>query len=98
MVPTQGIETAVTRRYPGGQDPNGKPDSTWIPQECLSLEQAIAAYTREATFALFLEKDLGTIEKGKRADLVALDDAGNVRFSMVGGKIAFNDFSKLLPK
>jgi N-acetylglucosamine-6-phosphate deacetylase len=47
---------------------------------------------------LGIEKTHGSIEVGKRADLVALDDAGNVRFSMVGGKIAFNDFSKLLPK
>ncbi len=42
---------------------------------------------------LGIEKTRGTIEIGKRADLVALDDAGNVRFSMVGGKIAFNDFA-----
>ncbi len=41
---------------------------------------------------LGIEKTHGTIEVGKRADLVALDDAGNVRFSMVGGKVAFNNF------
>jgi N-acetylglucosamine-6-phosphate deacetylase len=42
---------------------------------------------------LGIEKTHGAIEVGKRADLVALDDAGNVRFSMVGGKVAFNNFN-----
>jgi N-acetylglucosamine-6-phosphate deacetylase len=37
-------------------------------------------------------KTHGAIKIGARADLVALDAAGNVRFSMVGGKVAFNDF------
>jgi N-acetylglucosamine-6-phosphate deacetylase len=39
---------------------------------------------------LGLEKSRGTIEVGKRADLVALDEQGNVAFSMVGGKICQN--------
>jgi predicted amidohydrolase YtcJ len=73
LVPLQGIETAVTRRYNGGLDPEGKPDAAWIPQECLSLEQAIAAYTLGAAHALFLERERGSVETGKRADLVVLE-------------------------
>jgi N-acetylglucosamine-6-phosphate deacetylase len=41
---------------------------------------------------LGIEKTHGSIEVGKRADLIALDDAGNVKFSMVGGRVAFNNF------
>ncbi len=36
---------------------------------------------------LGIYKHRGSIEAGKRADLVALDDAGNVKFVMVGGQI-----------
>ena len=42
---------------------------------------------------LGIEKTHGTIEVGKQADLVALDDAGNVKFTMVGGRIVVNDFA-----
>jgi len=40
---------------------------------------------------LGVEKTYGSIEVGKRADLVALDNDGNVKFVMIGGKIAVND-------
>ena len=40
---------------------------------------------------LGLEKTHGTIEIGKRADLVALDKDGNVRLTIISGRIAFND-------
>ena len=40
---------------------------------------------------LGLEKTHGAIEIGKRADLVALDKDGNVRLTIIGGRIAFNN-------
>jgi N-acetylglucosamine-6-phosphate deacetylase len=40
---------------------------------------------------LGLEKTLGSIEKGKRADLVALDAEGNARLTIVGGRIAYKN-------
>jgi N-acetylglucosamine-6-phosphate deacetylase len=33
----------------------------------------------------------GAIEEGKRADLVALDEEGNVRLTLVGGRVAFDE-------
>ena len=39
---------------------------------------------------LKVDKDYGSIEEGKRADLVALDEAGNVRLTLIGGVLAFD--------
>jgi N-acetylglucosamine-6-phosphate deacetylase len=38
---------------------------------------------------LGIEAECGSIEEGKRADLVAVDDAGNVRFTMIGGEFVW---------
>ena len=43
----------------------------WHPEEALSRHDALALFTRSAAFARFAEKDLGTLEVGKRADLTA---------------------------
>ncbi len=52
------------------------------------VEVARMAATNPARL-LGIEGDSGSIEEGKRADLVALDGAGNVQLTMVGGRIAF---------
>ena len=39
----------------------------------MSLEQAIRAYTLDAAYQLRLEQDIGSIEAGKKADIVVLD-------------------------
>jgi len=38
---------------------------------------------------LRVDGDCGSIEAGKRADLIALDDAGDVRLTIIGGRVAF---------
>lgn len=73
IAPLDGIETAVTRRYVGGHDPAGKPDSTWQPEERISLAEAIYGYTAAGAYAAYDEARRGTIEPGKLADLVVLD-------------------------
>ena len=66
--PLLGIETAVTRLDPGGL--TTKP---LTPEERIALADAIAAYTIGSAYAAFLDAETGSVEVGKRADLVVLD-------------------------
>ena len=67
--PLFGIYAAVTRRTVDGKNPNG-----WIPEEKISVEDAIKCYTLNAAYASFEEKIKGSIEIGKLADFVVLSD------------------------
>jgi predicted amidohydrolase YtcJ len=67
-----GIETAVTHRYPGGRDPAGREDQVWNPEQRLSLDRALAAYTANGAALLGESARRGSIEAGKDADLVVL--------------------------
>jgi len=64
----QGIYHAVTRK-----DLSGFPENGWYPGERLTVEQAVAAFTREAAYASCEENIKGTVSAGKLADLVVLD-------------------------
>lgn len=66
--PLLGIETAVTRIEPDTDD-----WPVFLPDERIDLAAAIAGYTINAAYLNFLDKDTGTIEPGKYADLVVLD-------------------------
>ena len=66
--PLAAIETAVLR-----QDPTGRRQGILNPSERMPLETMIAAYTREAAWLMHQEDTVGTLEVGKRADLVVLD-------------------------
>jgi len=63
--PRLGLYAAVTRELPAGGPRGG-----WFPEEKISLEDAIDLYTRGSAWAEFAEKDKGTLEPGKLADLV----------------------------
>jgi predicted amidohydrolase YtcJ len=65
--PFYGIYAAVTR-----QDPLGKPDGGWYPEQRMTLQEALRGYTIEAAYAEFEEKNKGSIEAGKLADLVVI--------------------------
>ncbi|MGH9904140.1 MAG: amidohydrolase family protein, partial [Pyrinomonadaceae bacterium] len=53
------------------------------------VEVARMASTNPAR-VLGIDRDCGSIESGKRADLVALDDVGNARLTIVGGQVVFD--------
>lgn len=64
----QGIYHAVTRK-----DLSGFPANGWYPEEKLTIEEAVAGFTRDAAFASCEEHLKGTLTEGKLADLVVLD-------------------------
>ena len=65
--PIRGIHAAVTR-----QDDDGHPDEGWRPEERVSRQTALHAYTQGAAYAGFREDSLGSITPGKWADFVVL--------------------------
>lgn len=67
--PFYGIYAAVTR-----QDPQGKPDGGWYPEQRMTVEEALRGYTIEAAYAAFEEKQKGSIEQGKLADLIVISN------------------------
>jgi predicted amidohydrolase YtcJ len=72
--PFPGLAAAVSR-----QDLNGQPPGGWLPQERISFEQALAAFTSGAAYAGFAESKIGSLEPGKWADFILVDrDVGKV--------------------
>ncbi|HEX2473339.1 MAG TPA: amidohydrolase [Lacipirellulaceae bacterium] len=66
--PIDGVYAAVTRRTLDGKHPGG-----WIPEQKITVEEALRAYTIDAAYAAFTERDLGSLEPGKLADMVIID-------------------------
>ena len=66
--PMLGIYAAVTR-----QDTKGWPEGGWYPEENLSREEAVRGFTMDAAYSAFMEKTIGSLESGKRADFIVLD-------------------------
>ena len=67
--PFLGIHAAVTRARADGY---GGPDG-WHPEQRITVEEAVRAYTTGAAYAAGLEDRLGSLSAGKLADLVVLD-------------------------
>jgi predicted amidohydrolase YtcJ len=65
--PLAGIDAAVNRRTLDGKNPAG-----WFSDQKISVAEALAAYTLGSAWAAGREKELGTLEPGKLADLVVL--------------------------
>jgi predicted amidohydrolase YtcJ len=92
--PFLGIHAAVTRQrvdgFPGAQG--------WYPEQRLTVEESVRAYTRGAAYAADLEDQLGTLAPGKLADLIVLDRdifacdpmaiaETQVEMTMIGGRV-----------
>jgi predicted amidohydrolase YtcJ len=64
-----GIYAAVTRRTLDDKNPNG-----WIPEQKVSVDEAVRAFTYGSAYAEFQENVKGTLEVGKLADIVIISD------------------------
>ena len=95
--PMLGIYAAVTRATLDGKNPGG-----WIPEEKITLPEAIEAYTMGAAFAEFQEREKGSITPGKLADMVIASDNifdlkpeairdVKVKTTIVGGKVVYGE-------
>lgn len=93
--PMLGLYAAVTRETLDGKNPDG-----WIPQEKITLPEAVEAYTMGSAYAEFQENEKGSIIPGKLADMVVLSDnifkikpeaIQNVKVetTIVGGKLVY---------
>jgi predicted amidohydrolase YtcJ len=93
--PILGIDAAVTRRTIDGANPDG-----WMPEQRISLEETLLAYTHNAARAGFSEGRTGSLAPGMLADLVILSQdifqvdpkslvETHVDMTVVGGKTAY---------
>ncbi len=98
--PWRGLQNAVTR-----QTLDGKPEGGWLPEQRVSLEQAIEAYTLGAAFAGRRETTEGSLEPGKVADFIILSQNlfeidphkiadTKVLLTIVGGRVAYQAETK----
>ena len=93
--PIEGIYGAVTRETLDGKHPGG-----WIPEQKITVEDALRAYTSGSAYASFEENIKGTLEPNKLADFVLIDrdltripaeqirDA-HIMMTVVGGRVVY---------
>lgn len=94
--PLLGIDAAVNRRTLDGKHPGG-----WFPEQRITVPEAVEAYTLTSAYAAFQEKDRGSLEVGKLADLVVLSRdilapaerdhiaRARVLLTVVGGRVVY---------
>src|SRR6267143_6369408 len=95
LEPLAGVYAAVTRRTLDDKNPNG-----WVPEQKITVGEALRAYTAGNAFATFDEKKWGALAPGYYADVVVVDRnlfaipaeslaAARVRVTIVGGKVVY---------
>ena len=93
--PLLGVYAAVTRRTIDGANPDG-----WVPQQKVTVEEAMRAYTATNAYGFFLDDRLGRLMPGYAADIVLLDhslldippeslDQVRVEATIVGGRVVY---------
>jgi predicted amidohydrolase YtcJ len=93
LSPILGIHAAVTRATIDGRNERG-----WVPEQKITVEEAVRAYTSSCAYAEFAESQKGTLEIGKLADVVVLSEdifriapdeiqKTNVVYTIVGGRV-----------
>jgi hypothetical protein len=93
--PILGIYAAVTRATLDEKHPEG-----WFPEQRLTVEEALRAYTQGSAYAAFQENEKGSIAPGKLGDVVVISDDlftippakikdARVVMNIVGGKIVY---------
>ena len=98
--PWEGIQTAVTR-----QTAEGTPEAGFVPEQRLTVAQAVDGYTLGAAFAGRREKTEGSLEVGKLADLIIVSQnifdinphkigATKVLVTILGGRLVYQADSK----
>ena len=98
--PFAGLAAAITR-----QGPDGQPFGGWQPQERVTREEALAAYTVNGAYAGFAEGRFGRLVRGERADFLLIDrdpmlaSPGDLRETKVlqawvGGRLAWDGTAK----
>jgi len=93
--PMESLKAAVTRQTLDGKHPSG-----WVPEQKITLEEAIRAYTVGSAYAEFQEQVKGSLAPGKLADVVMLDrdifaipppdlDKVEVALTIVDGQVVY---------
>jgi predicted amidohydrolase YtcJ len=93
--PIAGIYAAVTRRTLDGKNPGG-----WVPEQKISVAEAVRAYTAGVAYATFDETKWGTLAPGYYADVVVVDRnlfttppeslaQARVRYTIAGGRVVY---------
>jgi predicted amidohydrolase YtcJ len=91
----EGIKAAVTRQTLDGKHPTG-----WVPEQKITVDEAVHAYTVGSAYAEFAEKVKGSITPGKLADVVMIDrdiytcdptdiDKAHVVLTIMDGRVVY---------
>ncbi len=98
--PRWGLYAAVTR-----QDRDGLPEGGWHPEQRMTLEEALHAFTAEPAFASFAEDRLGALKPGLRADVTVFDRdlfqtppaeilKAKIQYTVIDGEVLYESTSR----